>query len=226
VDRRTFLIDLARGRSVIHVGFAGESRAQVPELASRPTWLHGQLATAARSLVGVDIDPEAVDRARSAGYEAFVANAEDPDALRSIGVQAELVVAGEIIEHTEHPGDLLEALHVVAAPGAQLVVTTPNASSMLNPLAAMARYELINPDHVAFYSWYTLTNLMQRHAWSVTSIATYHFPFAQEAWRGRGIDAVGRSLASVQRMMARLWPYIDFGLIAVATDRSAGQDGG
>jgi hypothetical protein len=84
-------------------------------------------------------------------------------------------------------------------------------------LAAAGRFELINPDHIAFYSWYTLTNLMRRHGWEPRDVLTYHFPFADEAWTGGGMAAVGRILVRVQRAAARLWPYMDFGLIVVAT---------
>src|SRR5262249_48344374 len=81
--------------------------------------------------------------------------------------------------------------------------------------------ELVNPDHVAFYSWFTLTNLMQRHGWAVREVVTYHFPFADEAWQGGGTALAGRILVRAQRSLARLWPFVDFRLIAVA-----GREGG
>jgi SAM-dependent methyltransferase len=226
VDRSEFLTRLAAGRSIVHVGFAGESRADIGELVESPTWLHGRLAAVASHAVGIDIDPAAVERARRAGFEAFAADASDAVALRALGIQADVVVAGEIIEHVERPGEFLDAMRAIGRRGGMLVVTTPNAASLLNPLAAMGRYELINPDHVAFYSCFTLTNLMRRHGWEVTQMATYAFPFAKEAWRGSGVHAVGRALAAAQQVVARVWPYVNFGLLAVARDRSATHAGG
>ncbi len=217
VDRIQYLTSAARGKRVIHLGFAGEGRGTVEQLVVQPTWLHGALASAASSLVGVEQDPEAVERARALGFEVYCADASDGDSLRRLAIEpADLVIAGELIEHLERPGALLDAMHGLVAPEGLLVVTTPNAASILNPLAAIARIELINPDHVAFYSWFTLTNLLRRHDWDVKDFATYHFSLAGEAWTGGGAARLGRIAARLQGTMARVWPYIDFGLIAAA----------
>jgi SAM-dependent methyltransferase len=224
VDRIDYLARVAARRRVIHIGFAGETRARLEQLRSNPLWLHGRLSEHAASLVGIDLDSDAVARARAAGFEAFAADVGDGAALRGLldeGLEpAEVVIAGEVIEHLERPGEFLEAVHALVAPGGRLVVTTPNAASLLNPLAAAGRYELINPDHVAFYSWYTLKNLLERHAWAVQGFVTYHFPLAQEAWKGSGAAAAGRALTRVQRFLARAWPFLDFGLIAVCGPRT------
>ncbi len=217
MDRIAYLTGLAAGRSVIHVGFAGETRATIEDLRNNPLWLHGSLAEVATRLVGLDMDGPGVERARAAGFEAHAADAADAAGLTSLGLEpADLVIAGEVIEHVERPGDLLDALHLLVAARGRLAVTTPNAASLLNPLAAAARYELINPDHVSFYSWYTLGNVMERHGWRVRRFLTYHFPLADEAWTGAGAAAAGRVLARVQTGLSRWWPYLDFGLIAVA----------
>jgi SAM-dependent methyltransferase len=217
VDRIDYLTSLAAGRSVIHVGFAGETRATIEKLRGNPVWLHGRLVSVASRLVGLDLDQEGVERARGAGLEAYRADASDPEELSALGLEpAELVILGEVIEHVERPGDLLDGLHLLVAQGGRLAVTTPNAASLLNPVAAAARYELINPDHVSFYSWYTLSNLMERHGWRIRRFVTYHFPLAEEAWAGAGAAAAGRALVRVQSGLARWWPFLDFGLIAVA----------
>ncbi len=218
VDRIDYLCALAAHRRTFHIGFAGETRASIEELRGNPLWLHGRLAGVASSLVGLDVDPESVERARAAGFDAHAADATDREQLLGLGLEpANLVLAGEVIEHMERPGEFLDAVHQLTVPGGRLVVTTPNAASLLNPLAAMARFELINPDHVAFYSWYTLGNLLSRHGWHVTEFVTYHFPLAREAWKGGGPAAMGRLLVRVQSAAASLWPFLDFGLIAVAS---------
>lgn len=217
VDRIEYLTALAAGRSVIHVGFAGETRGTIVDLRDNPVWLHGRLAKVTSRLVGLDLDAEGVERARAAGFEAHRADAANAGDLGALGLEpAELVIAGEVIEHVERPGEFLDALHMLVVPGGRLAVTTPNAASMLNPVAAAARFELINPDHISFYSWYTLGNLMERHGWRIRRFVTYHFPLAQEAWTEGGAAAAGRAMARVQRALAGVWPYLDFGLIAVA----------
>src|SRR4051812_8654146 len=193
VDRIEYLTGLAAGRSVIHVGFAGETRGTIEDLRDNPVWLHGRLASVATRLVGLDLEEDGVERARAAGFEAHRADAANAGELEALGLEpAELVIAGEVIEHVERPGELLDALHLLVAPGGRLAVTTPNAASLLNPIAAAARFELINPDHISFYSWYTLGNLMQRHGWRVTRGVTYHFPLAGGAGAGGGGGGGGR----------------------------------
>jgi hypothetical protein len=154
------------------------------------------------------------------GFEAYVADCQDPAAVARLALApAELVVAGEVIEHTESPGRFLDSLALLSAPNGRLVLTTPNAASLLNPLAAMGRYELVNPTHVAVYSWYTLTNLMERHGWNVEEFVTYHYPgsFPRRGRTPAGILAT--LLLTVQRGASKLWPFVDFGLIAVARRR-------
>jgi hypothetical protein len=217
VDRIEFLTRLAAGRRVIHVGFAGETRSNIDQLAGHPVWLHGRLGQVASSLVGVDLDADGVARARAAGFEAYAADAADPEALADLQLApADLVIAGEVIEHVERPGLLLDAMHGLVGLDGELAVTTPNAASMLNPLAAAGRFELVNPDHVCFYSWYTLSNLMERHGWVVRDFRPYHFPFAEEAWTGSLVATAGRTLVRLQTLASRVWPFVDFGLIALA----------
>lgn len=71
-----------------------------------------------------------------------------------------------------------------------MAVTTPNASGLLNAVAAAtAGYEVNHPDHVALYSRrYTLTNLMERHGWEIVEVATY-VSVVEGLCRAQGQDA-------------------------------------
>ena len=95
VDRHQALLDAARGRRVVHVGFVDELAAS--KLA-QDVWLHSRLAEAAESLVGLDADEEGVAWARGEGFEAHLVDAQSPEAVAALGLEpAELVVAGELI---------------------------------------------------------------------------------------------------------------------------------
>jgi SAM-dependent methyltransferase len=197
------------------VGFAGGR-----DLDHGP-WLHGRLAAVAASLVGLDVEEDGIALARSEGFEAHRVDASDQEAVRALRLEpADLVVAGELIEHMEEPGRFLDAVRPLCRPDGALVLTTPNAASLLNPLAAVGRYELINPSHVALYSWFTLSNILERHGWSVTDFVTYHYPLGPRH-RGEALPMTAlRVLARLQRSAARWWPFVDFGLIAMATPTS------
>jgi hypothetical protein len=208
VDRERFLVRSAGGRRIIHVGFCDfETRERFG------LWLHGRLSKSARQLVGIDVDVAGVEQAVAEGFEAYAADCTVPEDVRKLNLEpAEIVIAGEVIEHVDDPGGFLDAMHLL---GDRLIVTTPNAASLLNVVGALRHMELIHPDHVSWFSAYTLTNLMRRHGWHVESMLAYHMPRSQCGPNTLEVRA-GRALTSLQRVLARRWPFIDAGLIAVA----------
>ncbi len=172
VDRIAHLTERARGKRVIHIGFADVSFRD--DQAATESWLHEHLAGVATSLVGIDLDPEAVAVATDQGYEAYAADCTDPDHLSALELEpADLVIAGEVIEHVSDPGSLLAGLRVLCKPHGTLIVTTPNAYGLLNVVASLGGFELNHPDHVVMFTWRTLTSLMERFGWDATAAHTY-----------------------------------------------------
>jgi hypothetical protein len=220
VDRIAYLTERSTGRRVIHLGFLGRHASPVAGTFPNPSpWLHEQLAAVASELVGIDIDAKGVATARDRGYEVHVADLRDSGGVRALQLApAKVVIAGELIEHLEEPATFLRAVEPLVDADGTLIVTTPNAASILNPLAAMRRYELHNPGHVAFYSFLTLSTLLERSGWRVERAFTYHFPFLDDLNGASG--GAARLALSAQRLLARRWPFVDFGLIVEATPRS------
>lgn len=221
VDRDEFLVDAARGRRTVHVGFTDDG---VRSLVQRDgTWLHARLAAVAGSLVGVDIDDAGVEEARYQGYEAYRADCCDPAELDQLGIEpAELLVAGEVIEHVDSVGSFLDGLAKLVAPGGKMILTTPNACRLTNVVASLAGIEVVHPDHVAWYSWYTLRNVLERHNWAVEEFHTYLLPPRQvsapvsSSGGGELVARAGRIVLRVERVLARsVAPFLADGLIAV-----------
>lgn len=218
VDRIDFLREAVRGRRAIHLGFA-DARCTSFQ-ASHDAWLHETLAGAAADLVGLDIDAEGVDAAGRAGYEAYCVDCRDPAAVRALGVApADVVVIGELIEHLDDAGSMLEAVKPLVAPGGRIVITTPNGHGLFNVCAALAGRELNHPDHVTLYSWYTLSNLLDRHGWRTDETAVY-VPVLKSVGVGtqqRTLAAGARVVLGAERLAARLGrPYLADGLILTA----------
>jgi SAM-dependent methyltransferase len=219
VPRIEYLADLAASRSVIHIGFgdAGYRSTQ----ARAGTWLHEHLSSTASSLVGLDVDHESVETARAAGFVAHVVDCCDADAMGALRLQrADLVVAGEVIEHLDAPGAFLDAVHVLVRPNGLLALTTPNACGLGNALAALAGYEVNHPDHVTLFSCRTLTTLLERHGWTVEETRTY-VPEVKKRHdaspRSRLLRVASLSLRSLERLAGRLGrPFVADGLIMVA----------
>lgn len=219
VDRLEFLSYLAEGRRVIHVGFADAGCRSMQDEGN--TWLHGLLAERADSIVGLDLDRPGVEAARAAGFEAHVVDCRDREAVRALELApADVVIAGEVIEHVDAPGPFLDAVAELVGPGGELVLTTPNASGLGNAMAAIAGFEVQHPGHVTLFSCRALTALMEQHRWTVVENRTY-VPsikpvLGRRSMQDRLVRLGGRALLAVERVLGRLGrPYAADGLILV-----------
>jgi SAM-dependent methyltransferase len=223
VDRFEYLCDLATGRRVVHIGFVDFGCQTLNEQSG--AWLHDHLARTASELIGLDLDPAGVDDARRRGYEAHAVDCRDVDAVRALGLPpADLVVAGEVIEHLDDPGSFLDGLHALVAPGGLLVVTTPNASGLVNAAALLGNLEVNHPDHVALYTCTTLDTMLARHHWEPVEHAVYlqQVKSSGTDTRSRILTTGARAILGVERFLAKLGrPYAADGLIVTARATSA-----
>lgn len=218
VDRILYLSRLSTARTVVHVGFADAGYRDLQ--CDEGTWLHEHLDRVSTGLVGIDLDERGVAEARRGGYEAHIADCCDVAAVQALGVEpAEVVLAGEVIEHVDAPGDLLDGLRVLCRDDGLLVITTPNACGWVNPMAAMARIEINHPDHVVMFTWFTLTNLLRRHGWEPVGAATYVPTVKGLSGAGLRMQAMGlgaRAALGAQRVVGRFRPFVADGMIVLA----------
>jgi SAM-dependent methyltransferase len=222
VERFAFLGHEVRGCRVIHVGFTDAGFRAMQDRTDR--WLHAHLDQSAKELVGLDVDEAGVRRAGSQGWEAYAVDCTDRAAVEALDLEpADVVIAGEVIEHVPNPGSLLDALHPLVAPGGRLVVTTPNAAGWLNPMASLGGYEVNHPDHLVMFTCTTLTALLDHEGWGVAEVAT----FCPEVkgltgggWKLRVLALGARLAVWIQRTAARtVAPFAADGLIVVARSR-------
>jgi SAM-dependent methyltransferase len=205
-------VEFCTGRRVVHVGFVDEHRMDAKLESGK--WLHARLAEVATAIVGLDVAEDGVRWAQEQGFEAYVVDAQSPEAVAALALEpADVVIAGEIIEHLDAPGPFLRAMRELLGPDGLLVVTTPNAYRLLNFLAPASGRELIHPDHTAWHSPHTLRNLLARNGWEVQGLAYYQNP----APRMSGpVGVVVRGLRGLFVAAGRLAPYWCDGLIAWA----------
>jgi SAM-dependent methyltransferase len=221
-----WLESLVAAKQITHLGFLDVDRVE-DKTASR-TWLHERLARRAKGIVGIDLDPAGVEVARELGYEAYACDLEDLQAVASLRLTpAELVVAGELIEHLGCPGRFLEAVKPLVAQGGRLVLTTPNATSLTNVLVALSRREWSSPYHVAMYSWRTIATLFERHDWRLQELLFYYRGkrTGPEAASRPGLATAFNAYERALRPVLRWFPTVADGLIVVAgrTGRTDGE---
>jgi SAM-dependent methyltransferase len=77
------------------------------------------------TVVGLDVDPSALEKAASLGIEPVQANVEEPLPFEDASFDA--VVAGELFEHLQFPDALVGEIRRVLRPGGVLAGSVPNA---------------------------------------------------------------------------------------------------
>jgi len=151
-----FMSSLVSGKTVLDVGCVEHTI----EHEETETWLHKHLCRSAARVVGLDYNAPAVAELNRRGYDVVYGDAMTVD----LGERFDIVTADEIVEHVENAGALIRNLKRHLKPGGQLVITTPNVFFGLHFLESLfaSPYTRWNPEHVSWYCYFTLGNLLRR----------------------------------------------------------------
>lgn len=154
IKRESYLLDRARGKNILDVGCVGPMGAALQSVCS--------------AYYGMDIrqDP---DRDIDTFIQVDLDNTENLPEIPDL----DLVIAAEVIEHLSNAGHFLDLIRAYQVP---VVLTTPNAMASVVDYYLGRGVEQVNSEHVAWYSWYTLTNLVERHNFSVVDWYWYNGP--------------------------------------------------
>lgn len=207
VVREDYIVERCVGKRVLHIGCADAPFTQVKFHAKE--LLHQQIARVASQLAGLDVDTEAVAWLESQGMEnIFQGNAMNvSDVLSQIGFLPEVVVAGEVLEHLVHPADFLTGIKEALSGGAELTISVPNAFSLLGITNVLFGLEKVHPEHVAYYSYYTILELMSRTGLTVVDIRPY---------RPLSLDFTGRLFDLLSWPIMQLRPHFAAGYVLIA----------
>jgi len=140
--------------------------------------LHFDLEKIASELYGFDFDQAGLDiLAQEGSKNLFRADLEH---LEDVPLDAafDVIIAGEMIEHLNNPGLFLEGIKRFMRPDSLILITTINAYSGMRFLYYGVKgkgglQEPVHPDHVAYYSYSTLSKLLQRHGLTVDNFLFY-----------------------------------------------------
>lgn len=212
IDRRGYILEQCRGKSVLHLGCVDHPILQ--ERLSSGDLLHAAIAGVASTLYGVDVDRDGLEQMRAAGFEhLYHGDAEQLGALQ-LGRTFDVVVAGEVLEHLANPGLFLREIPRYLASGGKLVVTVPSAQSMRLIVNALRGREVVHPDHNAYYSPVTLSHLLESHRFAVEELHPYWANARPQPFALRLYDHSVRLLRLVS-------PWLGEGLVATARVRSS-----
>jgi len=176
VVREDYLIDACRHRRALHVGCADAPFTRRKH--EDGTLLHGKLAGVASELVGIDCDEDALVWLGEHGvHDLFLRDASEIGGLlRETGFRPEVIVAGEVLEHLLEPLQFLNGISSVMDRGTKLVLSVPNAFAATSVASVWLRKEKVHPEHVAYYSYFTIRELLRRTGFEVVDQHPYVHP--------------------------------------------------
>lgn len=166
IFRKDKIIKLCEGKDVLHLGFIQHSELYEKKIAEGD-WLHEKIAKVAKRLVGVDFLEKEIKRIKEKyGYECFYADVTNSEQMKKIYSDSyDVIVCGELIEHIDAPGEMLENLKKMMHRSTILIITTPNPWSKTR-IGLIKKGILenvwLNKEHVCWYSYETLKQLLLR----------------------------------------------------------------
>jgi SAM-dependent methyltransferase len=215
VDRLAFISEKCRGKRVLDLGCFDETA-----LVKRGTehWLHGRISAVARQVTGVDSSSQIPAGGVETGTNSrvFKGDASDPAVIGARGAEAEVVVAGEFIEHLESPLKFLRDLRQ-ALPGRELIISTPNGGCASNCLLGLIGREAQHHDHLQNFTYKTLNTLFLRAGFEQWEIVPYRLYATEMKLHARGAMRPAISMVEYAiRAIEYLFPLLSFGYIVRA----------
>jgi SAM-dependent methyltransferase len=156
-----------KGPKVLDVGCTGHFVA-----VGSPHWLHGRLREKFPSVNGIDISEENAGILRANGFDNIhVQSAESFE----LSERFDTIVAGELIEHLANPGLFLQQAKKHLKPGGRVVLTTPNAFSLLFIAYALFKYPRTceNLQHTCWFCPQTMKELVERSGFKIEHFALF-----------------------------------------------------
>lgn len=165
VERTAFIKKACAGKKVLHLGCTNHPFTE--QSLKDNTLLHFEIQAVAANLYGFDYDRQGIEVIERAGatnlYQADLENLDELDLEETFDV----IIAGEMIEHLSNPGLFLRGIKRFMRPDSSLIITTINAYGALRFViyglrGNGGRNEPVHPDHVAYYSYKTLSHVLER----------------------------------------------------------------
>jgi 2-polyprenyl-3-methyl-5-hydroxy-6-metoxy-1,4-benzoquinol methylase len=207
-NREEIILKYARNKEVLDCGC-------VERLPPGPHWLHGKLVEVSKSVLGVDLWKEGVEKLRAMGYNVIWGDVTTMNLRRKFDV----IVAGEILEHLPNQGLFLKNMKRHLKKKGVLILTTPNALAFPYQWIELITWNLrwgkvksrkwnLGP-HVVFHVPDTLWALAETHGFEI------------ELW-GCGGNPPKRGLRRVIRnLFCKVFPQFSSSLLAVLRPRAS-----
>lgn len=161
--RKDEIVNLCKNKNVLHLGFIQHNLYE--QKIKENDWLHSKIDSVAKTLVGFDYLKNDVNILKNKyKYEAYYADVMN---LKDVNLDKtfDVIVCGELIEHIENPGLMLDGIKRFMNKETILIITTPNPwmKERINLInSGILEDQWLNKEHVSWYSYQTLKQLLER----------------------------------------------------------------
>lgn len=164
-DRDQFIIDMSRGKRILHIGCVGNRDFEDP--------LHLRISNVAELCHGWDINVEGIHELKKLHPGLTIHNIDVCGSEIRLNEQYDLIIFGEVLEHLPNPGFAIENSLRILSDNGCILVTVPNAFGIRNFIEnSVMGSELTRTDHCAYYSFVTLNRLFAMYS---MSFKNYHY---------------------------------------------------
>jgi hypothetical protein len=173
--------------------------------------LHLRLGEVCDRLAGFDLSEPGLRILADAGVEDLhrldlLERYEVERAWNDLTFEPEIVIAGELLEHLDRAGVVLENCRRCMAAQSRMVITVPNAFSLRGFLHLLRGYEKVANDHVGYYSFSNIRELAERNGFSLREVRWYRYSSTRKP--------LDQALEVLIRPATWIWPQLSEGLIA------------
>jgi hypothetical protein len=213
VDRIDFIASRCTDQHVLDIGCYDET-ALIKK--GTDAWLHGRIASVAKSVIGIDSSEKIPSEGIETGVNSKIFRSDAFSLGKFSDCPVSLIVAGEFIEHIHNPVDFIEKLRC-EFPGRKILLSTPNGVSVANFLLGLISREAQHPDHVHVFTYKILNTLCIKAGLTNYQIIPYHF-FATEMLLNSkgGKKIIVKVIEYMIRSFERFFPLLSFGYIVSA----------
>jgi len=173
VLRDNFISLMSNDKSVLHVGCTDSPYYEEAYKTNR--LLHLKLLRCAKNLKGTDISLEGVKFLKSvnSNLDIDISDIMDPDCVGKYFGLYDLVVLSDVLEHLPNPGIALSNIAAIMSADSKLIITVPNSLALKASLRALVGIELVHQDHMCYYSFSTLSKILNTYSLYPENLFSY-----------------------------------------------------
>lgn len=176
IYRKDEILKYCENKKVLHLGFIQHTNLWRQKLLEND-WLHKKLLDVSSRVVGIDYLKDEVDIIKKElNIECYYGDATKLNEL-DLNEVFDVIVCGELIEHIDNPGLMLDGLKRFMHEDSKLILTTPNPwrDLWVHYIFTNNNEEnWLNNEHVCWYSYQTLKQLLQRYDYKEVKYDYYY----------------------------------------------------